>query len=137
MRNLVDLDVVKHCRQSVEHHEQRRKLVGHTSGDRSTREGAALPTAAQKNEFRRMLVETRARRRLSQRELGKAAGVSKAAVSQWEVGRSLPVPANVPNLERALEVEPGTLSRLLGYLPITSGDDNTTLDVIEAIRQDS
>jgi transcriptional regulator with XRE-family HTH domain len=84
-----------------------------------------------------MLVETRARRRLSQRQLGRAAGVSKAAVSQWEVGRSLPVPANVPNLERALELEPGTLSRLLGYLPITSGDDKTTLDVIEAIRRDA
>ena len=144
MRDLADLDVVKRCRRSdnhyrqpVEHHEQRRKQVGHTSGDRSTREGAALPTAAQKDEFRRMLVETRARRRLSQRQLGKAAGVSKAAVSQWEVGRSLPVPAKVPNLERTLELEPGTLSRLLGYLPITSGDDKTTLDVIEAIRQDA
>ena len=51
--------------------------------------------------------------------------------------RSLPVPAKVPNLERALELEPGTLSRLLGYLPITSGDDKTTLDVIEAIRRDT
>ncbi len=111
--------------------------MGHTSGDRSTREGAALPTPAQKDEFRRTLVETRTRRRLSQRDLGKAAGVSKAAVSQWEVGRSLPVPAKVPNLERALELEPGTLSRLLGYLPITSGDDKTTLDVIEAIRRDA
>jgi hypothetical protein len=39
--------------------------------------------------------------------------------------------------EGALELEPGTLSRLLGYLPITSGDDKTTLDVIEAIRQDA
>jgi transcriptional regulator with XRE-family HTH domain len=83
-----------------------------------------------------MLIDTRTRRRLSQRQLGNAAGVSKAAVSQWEVGRSLPIPATVPNLERALELEPGTLSRLLGYLPITSRDDKITLDVIEAIRRD-
>jgi transcriptional regulator with XRE-family HTH domain len=96
-----------------------------------------LPTAMQKAEFRRVLVEARTRRRLSQRELGKAAGVSKSAVSQWEAGRSLPIPAKVPDLERALELEPGGLSRLLGYLPIATGDDKTSLDVIEAIRRDA
>jgi transcriptional regulator with XRE-family HTH domain len=95
-----------------------------------------LPTAVQKEQFRRAFIEARTKRRLSQRELGQAAGVSKAAVSQWELGRSLPIPAKVPDLERALELEPGALSRLLGYLPITSGDDKTTLDVIEAIRRD-
>ncbi len=97
----------------------------------------ALPTAAQKAEFRRVLVEIRTKRRLSQRDLGKAAGVSKAAVSQWETGRSLPVPTKMPDLERALDLEPGGLSRLLGYLPIATGDDKTSLDVIEAIRRDA
>ena len=96
-----------------------------------------MPTAAQKDEFRRILRETRIRRRLSLNALGSVAGVSKSAAAQWESGRSLPVPAKVPGLERALELEPGTLSRLLGYLPITSGDDKTTLDVIEAIRRDT
>jgi transcriptional regulator with XRE-family HTH domain len=95
-----------------------------------------LPTAAQKQEFRRVLKETRIRRRLSLNALGNAAGVSKSAAAQWESGRSLPVPANVPGLERALELEPGALSRLLGYLPIASGDDMISLDVIEAIRRD-
>jgi transcriptional regulator with XRE-family HTH domain len=95
-----------------------------------------LPTAAQKDEFRRVLRETRIRRRLSLNALGITAGVSKSAVAQWESGRSLPVPAKVLGLERALELEPGALSRLLGYLPITSGDDKTSLDVIEAIRRD-
>jgi transcriptional regulator with XRE-family HTH domain len=96
-----------------------------------------VPSTAQKEEFRRVLKETRARRRLSLAGLGRAAGVSKSAVAQWESGRSLPTPAKVPNLERALELEPGALSRLLGYLPITSGDDKTALDVIEAIRRDA
>jgi transcriptional regulator with XRE-family HTH domain len=95
-----------------------------------------LPTAAQKAEFRRVLKETRTRRRLSLRALGAVAGVSKSAVAQWENGRSLPIPAKVPGLERALEMEPGALSRMLGYLPITSGDDKTSLDVVEAIRRD-
>jgi transcriptional regulator with XRE-family HTH domain len=96
-----------------------------------------LATAAQKDEFRRVLREARARRRLSLRVLGEVAGVSKSAVAQWESGRSLPVPAKVPELERALEMEPGALSRLLGYLPITGGDEKTSLDVIEAIRRDA
>lgn len=95
-----------------------------------------MPTAAQKDEFRRILRETRTRQRLSLRALGAVAGVSKSAVAQWENGRSLPIPAKVPELERALEMEPGALSRLLGYLPITSGDENISLDVIEAIRRD-
>jgi transcriptional regulator with XRE-family HTH domain len=112
--------------------------VRHTPEGTLPLEGVpALPTAAQKAEFRRVLVEIRTRRRLSQRDLGTAAGVSKAAVSQWETGRSLPVPAKMPDLERALDLEPGGLSRLLGYLPITTGDDKTSLDVIEAIRRDA
>ncbi len=83
-----------------------------------------------------MLAKTRAERRLSLAALGRSVGVSKSAVAQWENGRSLPVPAKVPDLEQALELEPGALSRLLGYVPITSGDDKTTLDVIEAIQRD-
>ncbi len=110
--------------------------------DTSSRHGAdqgagGLPTAAQKEEFRRVLRETRTRRRLSLNALGSAAGVSKSAAAQWENGRSLPLPAKVPDLERALELDPGALSRLLGYLPIASGDDKTSLDVIEAIRRDT
>jgi len=111
--------------------------VSDTSGVRVDHEGnQGVPTAEQKAEFRRVLRETRLRRRLSQRALGRVASASPNAVSQWESGRSLPVPAKVPALERALELEPGALSRLLGYLPITSGDDKVSLDVIEAIRRD-
>ena len=95
-----------------------------------------MPTTAQKDEFRRILRETRIRRRLSLNALASAVGVSKSAAAQWESGRSLPVPAKVLDLERALELEAGALSRLLGYLPIVSGDDKTSLDVIEAIRRD-
>ena len=93
--------------------------------------------AKQREEFCRMLRQGRQQRRLSQRNVADAIGVSHTAVSQWESGRSLPIPAKVPDLERALELEPGALSRLLGYLPIASGDDMTSLDVIEAIRRDA
>jgi transcriptional regulator with XRE-family HTH domain len=128
----------KQCGRRVKAPEHRGRRLGHTPGETFPHKGVpALPTAMQKAEFRRVLVEARTRRRLSQRELGKAAGVSKSAVSQWEAGRSLPIPAKVPDLERALELEPGGLSRLLGYLPIATGDDKTGLDVIEAIRRDA
>jgi transcriptional regulator with XRE-family HTH domain len=90
----------------------------------------------QREEFRRRLRERREQQRLSQRDVADIIGVSHTAVSQWESGRSLPVPTKVPELERALELEPGALSRLLGYLPITTGEDKTSLDVIEAIRRD-
>lgn len=139
-----DRQIVKHCGRIVQRrvrtvqqgHPASRPLRN-TSGSHRTNEGAAgLPTAAQKDEFRRVLKETRTRRRLSLRALGAVAGVSKSAVAQWENGRSLPIPAKVPDLERALEMEPGALSRLLGYLPITGGDEKTSLDVIEAIRRD-
>jgi transcriptional regulator with XRE-family HTH domain len=96
-----------------------------------------VPAAVRREEFRRVLAETRAKRRLSLSALGRAVGASKSAVAQWENGRSLPVPAKIPDLERALELEPGALSRLLGYVPIASDDDKTTLDVIEAIRRDA
>jgi transcriptional regulator with XRE-family HTH domain len=139
-----DGQIVKHCGRIVPSRartiQQRRpasRPLRDTSGSHRTNEGAAgLPTAAQKAEFRRVLKETRTRRRLSLRALGAVAGVSKSAVAQWENGRSLPIPAKVPGLERALEMEPGALSRMLGYLPITSGDDKTSLDVVEAIRRD-
>jgi transcriptional regulator with XRE-family HTH domain len=111
--------------------------VRDTSSSDDANQGAeGLSNAAQKEEFRRVLKETRTRRRLSLSALGAAAGVSKSAAAQWENGRSLPIPAKVPDLERALELEPGSLSRLLGYLPIASGDAKTSLDVIEAIRRD-
>jgi transcriptional regulator with XRE-family HTH domain len=100
-------------------------------------EVTSLVPAKQREEFRRMLRQGRQQRRLSQRNVADAIGVSHTAVSQWESGRSLPIPAKVPDLERALELEPGALSRLLGYLPIASGDDKTSLDVIEAIRRDA
>jgi transcriptional regulator with XRE-family HTH domain len=96
-----------------------------------------MPSQAQKDEFRRLLREARERSHRSQREIAAALEVSHTAVSQWEAGRALPVPAKVPELERALDLDPGTLSRLLGYLPIASGDDKTSLDVIEAIRRDA
>ena len=114
--------------------------VGDTVSATSDRQGSegltAMPSGKQKEEFRRLLREARERSHRSQRGIATALGVSHTAVSQWEAGRAVPVPATVPELERELSLDPGALSRLLGYLPIASGDDKASLDVIEAIRRD-
>jgi transcriptional regulator with XRE-family HTH domain len=55
---------------------------------------------------------------LSQREIGDAlSGVTGSAVGQWEAGQTEPRPAVVFALEVELGLDPGTLSRILGYLP--------------------
>lgn len=59
----------------------------------------------------------RAEANLSQGELGAAIGVSGSAVGNWERGEDEPSRANVAALERALGLEPGDLSRHLGYGP--------------------
>ena len=39
-------------------------------------------------------------------------------------------------LEAALDLGPGVLSRLLGYLPITGPPEKATMDVLEALQAD-
>jgi transcriptional regulator with XRE-family HTH domain len=90
----------------------------------------------QRDAFPRALKRARMERRLSQRELSRALGVSHSAVSQWESGRVRPIPSKVAELEQALDLDPGTLSRLLGYLPIATSDAKAALTVLEAIRAD-
>jgi transcriptional regulator with XRE-family HTH domain len=86
--------------------------------------------------FPRALQHARTERRLSQRELSRALSVSHSAVSQWESGRVRPIPAKVAELEQVLDLEPGSLSRLLGYLPIATANARASLSVLEAIRAD-
>lgn len=59
--------------------------------------------------------------------------VSEAAVSLWLLGRSEPSRQKVFAMEQVLEVRPGTLSRLLGYLPVGA---RTLATADEAIRAD-
>ena len=98
--------------------------------------GDSLATDDQKAAFRRGLRRARERRNVSQRALSRLAGVSHSAVSQWESGRALPEPVKVVLLERALELEPGSLSRLLGYMPIAHQVDQAAMDVMRALEAD-
>jgi transcriptional regulator with XRE-family HTH domain len=74
---------------------------------------------------------------LSQAALGKAlGGVGQSAISQWECGETQPRPDHVYAAERVLGLSPGSLSRLLGYLPPSRSGASTARDVHDAIKRD-
>lgn len=58
-------------------------------------------------------------------------GVSQAAVSGWVTGRSEPPRMRVFAIEEALKLKPGSLSHLLGYLPVTARPVKTLAEAIE------
>ena len=93
-----------------------------------------MTTSEQQQAFRQALAHARQKRGWSQRELARAIGLSQSTVSYWEQGKSLPEPANVVELERVLELESGTLARLLGYMPAATmrREMATVLDAIMA-----
>lgn len=92
-------------------------------------------TDEQKRAFQRALQRARRERGLSQRELARALGLSHSTLSYWELGKGLPEPANVVELERVLELESGTLSRLLGYMPVATMQ-REMVGVLDAIMAD-
>ncbi len=53
---------------------------------------------------------------------------------QWEEGRGAPDPQTVAKLERLLQIEPDSLARLLGYVPLSEPGSRpaTVLDAVNA-----
>jgi transcriptional regulator with XRE-family HTH domain len=95
-----------------------------------------VATEEQREAFRQALRHARERRALTQRALSRIIGLTNSAVWQWEEGKAIPRPEIVAKLEAALDLGPGVLSRLLGYLPITAPPDKATMDVLEALQAD-
>lgn len=92
---------------------------------------------ARRKAFGAALAKRRRELSLSQTALGKAlGGVGQSAVSQWECGDTEPRPEHVYLSEKALGLAPGTLSRLLGYLPPSGAPSGAPGAVREAIRRD-
>lgn len=60
--------------------------------------------------------------------------ISQASVSQWASGEHEPKRAVVFMMEVTLNLRPGTLSQLLGYLPLTA---RSTRSVAEAVAADT
>jgi transcriptional regulator with XRE-family HTH domain len=96
--------------------------------------GTTVTTNEQREAFRQALRHARQERGWSQRRLAQEVGVSHSSISSWERGSSLPEPANVVDLEGALELESGTLARMLGYMPMETmrREMRTVLDAIMA-----
>lgn len=72
-------------------------------------------------EFGEALQLLRAKAGLTQAELASRVGVTASAVGLWEKGGSVTV-ENAVAVERALDLEPGTLSRHLGYVPVDASE---------------
>jgi len=94
-----------------------------------------VPTEAQRDAFRKALRRARDEHGLSKRGLALKIGVTQSAVWQWEEGRVSPRPELLAVLERALDLTPGALAYLLGYLP-PEGVSKAPVGVTEAIEAD-
>ena len=55
---------------------------------------------------------------MKQEDLAGLLGATQSSVSGWINGKYEPAPGTVFTIERCLGVEPGALSRPLGYLPV-------------------
>ena len=92
---------------------------------------------ARRKAFGAALAKRRRALSLSQTALGRAlGGIGQSAISQWECGETEPRPQHVYAVERVLGLHPGTLSRLLGYLPPSTPGRGPPGDVRQAIRRD-
>ena len=98
-----------------------------------SRGGASRATRASAS-FGGALRQALADQEMSQLELAGRLGLSsQSVISQWISETHRPDPARVFDIERQLDVEPGRLSRLLGYLPT---DAKPVLDVETAVAAD-
>jgi transcriptional regulator with XRE-family HTH domain len=105
--------------------------------DENPGEHGYVVTATQREVFRRALRLARVDDGLSQRALARAVDVSPGAVWQWERDEDGTIPRldMTTRLEQILKLEPGHLSRLLGYVPATA-EPGTMTSVVAAARAD-
>ena len=75
-------------------------------------------TAEGRLAFGRMLSEALKSRSMKQEDLARSLGTTQSSVSGWVNGKYEPAAATVFTMEHSLGLEPGSLSRPLGYLPV-------------------
>ncbi|HEY5985660.1 MAG TPA: helix-turn-helix transcriptional regulator [Streptosporangiaceae bacterium] len=95
-----------------------------------------MATEQQRQVFARSLHRALAAQRMSQRDLARAVDVSPNAVSQWVKGDTAPRTLEVAEkVERALGLQEGDLSRLIGFSP-RSVQERAMVNVLTAIEAD-
>jgi transcriptional regulator with XRE-family HTH domain len=101
----------------------------------SRRKSKRVPTADQRFAFAQTLRTALTEARVSGRSLAEALGLSPASVSKWLMGKTVPSPDTLARAEKLVGLEPGSLSRPLGYVlvPLTPSD---AAPVSEAVRAD-
>jgi transcriptional regulator with XRE-family HTH domain len=74
---------------------------------------------------------------MSQTDVADLLGTSQGALTAWENARALPdMPETIWKLEEVLQMRPGALSRLLGYLPVTTETTSEKPTFEEAVTSD-
>ena len=73
--------------------------------------------------FSAHLLYQRCRLKLNQTEFAALFGLTQPQVSQLEQGKAEPTPQFVFAIEQALALDPGTLSKHLGYAPVGSNNE--------------
>jgi transcriptional regulator with XRE-family HTH domain len=80
--------------------------------------GANRKVAAGRLAFGRMLADALKSLGMKQEDLARSLGTTQSSVSGWINGKYEPAAATVFTMERSLGLDPGSLSRPLGYLPV-------------------
>ena len=79
-----------------------------------------------------MLAETLKSRSMKQEDLARSLGTTQSSVSGWINGKYEPAAATVFTIERSLALEPGALSRPLGYLPVEPAAQSVSVEAAVA-----
>jgi transcriptional regulator with XRE-family HTH domain len=96
-----------------------------------------VPTTDQREKFAAALHQALSDAKQSGRGLARALGISPAAVGHWLRAETAPRPEMAGKVEAALELDPGDLSRLLGYAVIRQAGDGRGFSVTEAVKAES
>jgi len=107
-----------------------------SSSKDSQRSVNRVTTLEQREAFGRALQEALDEARMSGRGLAKTLGLSPTSVSKWLRGRTTPPPETVARAESLLSVNPGTLSRPLGYVVLDEPGRPKSSSVAQAVKSD-
>jgi transcriptional regulator with XRE-family HTH domain len=91
--------------------------------------GAGEVDGGARRRFGRLLADALKIRRLKQEDLAARLGTTQSSVSGWINGKYEPAAETIFAIERALDLEPGYLSRPLGYLPLEAATRPMSVEV--------